>query len=49
MDNQAISLGIVALFIASIWIIVMLWAIYKVLAAILDELRRMNDSDDSDI
>jgi hypothetical protein len=45
MDNHGISLGFLALFIASIWVIALLWAIYKVLSAILDELRRISGSD----
>jgi hypothetical protein len=43
--DRIFGFGFMALFIASIWIIAMLWAIYKVLVAILDELRGTNKSD----
>jgi hypothetical protein len=48
MDNHDIGVGITALFIASICIIVSLWAILKVLTDILNELRRITGSDDSE-
>jgi len=49
MDNQSLAYGFVALFVAAIWIILLLWTIYKVLVSILNELRgmtRLRDPED---
>jgi hypothetical protein len=45
MESHILGIGFTALFIAAVWIILMLWAIYRALTAILNELRRMNDAD----
>lgn len=48
MDNRVIGLGFLVLFIASIWVILLLWTIYKVLVAILEELRNISKMDRTD-
>ena len=48
MDDRAIGIGFMVIFVACIWVIATLWAIYKVLVAILAELRRVNAPDDLD-
>jgi hypothetical protein len=48
MDNRVIGLGFMVLFIASIWVILLLWTIYKVLVAILEELRNISKMDRTD-
>ncbi|MGD0478577.1 MAG: hypothetical protein ABSA42_00320 [Terracidiphilus sp.] len=48
MDNDAIAFGLIVLFIASIWAILLLWTIYKVLVAILEELRSISKTDRMD-
>jgi hypothetical protein len=47
MDNHAIGIGFTVLIIASLCIIVSLWAILKVLTEILGEIRGTNRRDDS--
>jgi len=46
MGTSVIGLGFLLLFLAAIWIILMLWTIYKTLKAILSELQNMNRNTD---
>ena len=46
MRDQILALGFTALFVASICVMGLLWAIYKVLAAILDKLRNITASEE---
>ena len=45
MDNHILALGFGALFLASLWIVILLIAIYRILGAILGQVRGPDNRD----
>ena len=45
MDNHILALGFGAIFLASLWIVILLIAIYRILGAILGQVRGPDNRD----